>query len=144
MKPERRFTVRKADWSHDEPALKAVRFKVFVTEQGVPDEMECDGEDATAVHFLAEDGSGTPIGTARLVGSGQIGRMAVLKPWRRTGVGKALLRAVLDHLHTVPAASPFLNAQVDAIEFYRRQGFRSVGETFMEAGIAHKRMVPRE
>ena len=144
MKPERHFTVKKTDWSHDEPALKTVRFEVFVTEQGVPEEMECDGEDVSAVHFLAEDSQGAPIGTARLLGSGQIGRMAVLRPWRRAGVGKALLRAVLDHLRTVPTPRPFLNAQIDAMDFYRQQGFRSVGETFMEAGIAHKRMVLKE
>ena len=141
MKSERCFTVRKTDWSHDQPALKKVRFQVFVMEQAVPEALECDQEDEKAVHFLAQDSEGSPIGTARLLRNGQIGRMAVLKPWRRSGVGHALLCAILDFLRSADYPEPFLNAQIDAIAFYRQHGFRSVGATFMEAGIAHSKMV---
>ena len=141
MMSEVRFTVREADWRKDRPALKKVRFQVFVREQGVPEHMECDQEDESAMHFLALDSEGNPIGTARLLRSGQIGRMAVLKPWRHQGVGQALLCTTLDFIRAANYPNPFLNAQIEAIAFYRQHGFLSVGKTFMEAGIAHRKMV---
>lgn len=43
----------------------SVRLAVFVDEQGVPEELELDGKDDDATHFVAYDG-GRPIGVARL------------------------------------------------------------------------------
>jgi predicted GNAT family N-acyltransferase len=134
------FQVRRADWDLDRGALHSVRLAVFVREQGVPEELEWDDADAQAVHLLAlEDASGAAVGTARLLPGGQIGRMAVLPPWRRRGVGTALVRELLTI--TAPAGPPpFLNAQVSALPFYLREGFVPVGEVFEKAGIPHQRM----
>jgi ElaA protein len=68
--------------------------RVFVREQGVPADIELDHDDQRAIHFLAT-ASGKAIGTARVVVHGQsakIGRMAVLKSYRRRSVGTALLK----------------------------------------------------
>ena len=68
----------------------AIRVRVFVKEQGVPHEIELDRDDERATHFLAVQ-SGKAVGTARVVmrrGSAKIGRMAVLKSYRRKGLGK--------------------------------------------------------
>ncbi|HSQ06393.1 MAG TPA: GNAT family N-acetyltransferase, partial [Chromatiaceae bacterium] len=95
------FTIRQADWGTDREALRSVRLAVFVQEQGVPEELEWDSVDAGAVHLLGLSAEGTPIATARLLPTGQIGRMAVLPQWRGRGVGTALLREVLS-LATAP------------------------------------------
>ncbi|HIE55956.1 MAG TPA: GNAT family N-acetyltransferase, partial [Chromatiaceae bacterium] len=89
------FTIRPARWPEDEEQLRLVREKVFVVEQKVPLELEWDGLDSQCLHLLAEDDQGDPIGTARLLPDGHIGRMAVLKPWRGRGVGTALLNALM-------------------------------------------------
>jgi predicted GNAT family N-acyltransferase len=68
---------------------------VFVAEQGVPMDLEWNGLDGQAVHLLAEDRDGRPMGTTKLLASGQIGRMAVLRPWRGQGVGGRLLGEAL-------------------------------------------------
>ena len=143
MKTER-FHVRAAHWPRDGDALMAVRTAVFVDEQGVPAELEWDGRDAKAWHWLAEDVAGSPIGTARLLGSGQIGRMAVLPAWRGEGVGTALLAAVLHDAPRHDVRELWLNAQCTAEPFYARAGFAPEGVIFMEAGIPHRQMRRRQ
>ena len=135
-----RFGVRPANWLVDAAALRAVRQAVFVEEQGVPAELEWSDEDARAWHWLAEDTAGQPIGTARLLPTGQVGRMAVLAPWRRRGVGAALLRAVLHDAPQHLSGSLWLNAQCSAEGFYDRAGFAAQGPVFEDAGIPHRLM----
>jgi predicted GNAT family N-acyltransferase len=130
------FTIRKADWFADRDRLRLVRETVFVQEQKVPLELERDTADPQALHLLAESADGRPIGTARLLPGGHIGRMAVLRKWRGRGVGSALLRELL-RLNAGPC---HLNAQTSAVAFYRRHGFVEEGAEFMDAGIPHRRM----
>lgn len=134
------FNVREAHWNSDRDALCTVRQAVFVQEQGVPAELEWDGLDAGCSHLLAEDAQGRPIGCARLLPDGHIGRMAVVQPWRRRGVGRRLLQAALEQARSAGFTVVRLNAQVHALDFYRRQGFETCSEVFDEAGIAHRAM----
>ena len=120
-----------------------IRIRVFVQEQRVPAEIELDSDDQRAIHFLAIK-SGKAVGTARVVmnhGDAKIGRMAVLKSYRRKGVGAALLRRTILAAKRIHARRIYLHAQVAVIGFYSRLGFRSVGRVFDEAGIAHRKMI---
>jgi len=134
------FAVRRATWPADAAALRSVREAVFVREQGVPAELEWDDQDAGAWHWLAEAADGSPIGTARLLQTGQVGRMAVLPAWRRRGVGTALLQTVLRDATACGVGGLWLNAQCSAAGFYERAGFGAEGPVFTEAGIAHRSM----
>ena len=135
-------TIAEVSWAENAEALMQVRRAVFIDEQHVPEAEELDSEDKTATHFLAADENANPIGTARLLPSGQIGRMAVLPSWRRRQVGAGLLAAAVAAAAERDLA-PFLHAQVAAIGFYERNGFEAVGEVFMEADIEHRKMVRR-
>ena len=124
----------------------AIRLRVFVSEQGVPRDVELDDDDERAIHFLATI-SARPVGTARLVMHGKkakIGRMAVLKKYRRKGIGAALLKRGIAAAKSRGARTIFLHAQVPVIEFYEKMGFRCVGPGFDEAGIAHRQMILME
>ena len=134
------WRVRRADWARDGPALRRIREQVFVGEQGVSAAEEWEGLDPRAVHLIAEDPDGNAIATARLLPSGQIGRMAVVRGWRGRGVGRALLRLALRIAREDGLPAPFLHAQTQALGFYERLGFAPQGEVFDEAGIAHQRM----
>jgi predicted GNAT family N-acyltransferase len=138
------FRIRKALWTTDHEALRMIRRQVFVIEQQVPAQLEWDGQDEEALHLVAEDESTRAIGTARLLNSGQIGRMAVLKEWRREGVGGRLLKEILAVALQEDYPAPWLNAQVSVIDFYTKNHFYSEGERFLEAGITHQRMVYKE
>lgn len=133
--------IRAAHWTRDGAQLRAVRESVFVREQNVPLDLEWDGMDETCIHCLALTADATAIGTARLLPDGHIGRMAVLPTWRRRGVGSAMLRWLMGRARSDGFTYVRLNAQVHALEFYRRHGFEVEGEVFMEAGIAHRAMV---
>lgn len=140
---EHNFRIRRADWEFDETRVRALRLEVFVGEQGISASLEWDGLDPQAAHVIAESEQGEPIGTARLLPSGQIGRMAVLASWRRRGVGKGLLLTLLRLALEQGCQQPFLNAQVSVLPFYRHLGFEPDGAVFDEAGIAHQRMSMR-
>ena len=131
------FRVVEADWLARSVELMAVRNSVFVDEQGVPPELECDGRDADAMHFLAMDKADNPLGTARLLADGQIGRIAVLPAFRRRGIGRRLLGLAVESACARGDRRVWLHAQIDAQELYLQAGFRIVGERFMEAGIPH-------
>ena len=131
------FRVVKVGWSARRAELMAIRTDVFVDEQGVPPELECDGRDADAMHFLATDDVGNPVGVARLLADGQIGRIAVLPAFRRRGIGRRLLDLALDAARARGDGRVWLHAQIDAQDLYLQAGFRIVGERFMEAGIPH-------
>ena len=120
-----------------------IRIRVFVQEQRVPAEIELDTDDQRAIHFLAIT-SGKAVGTARIVmkhGNAKIGRMAVLKSYRRKGVGARLLKHAVATAQKLRAGKIYLHAQVAAIDFYEGLGFRAVGKVFDEAGIPHRKMV---
>ena len=132
--------VRIADWRKDNAAIRRIRESVFIAEQGVPPELEWDGEDAEAVHFLAFAGE-LAVATARLLSDGHIGRVAVLKDWRNQKIGHALMSTTLAEAERRGLRRQLLSAQVHATRFYERLGFAVVGDEYLDAGIPHVEMV---
>jgi predicted GNAT family N-acyltransferase len=124
----------------------AIRLRVFVEEQGVPPDIELDRDDQRAIHFLAFIGE-KAVGTARIVarrGTAKIGRMAVLKRFRGTGIGAKLLKHAVTTAKRFGARKIYLHAQVAVIGFYQKLGFRCVGPVFDEAAIPHRKMVLKQ
>lgn len=135
------LTVIVADWNKPEhqARLKAIREQVFMQEQGVSAELESDGLDDSAVHFLAYRDQ-QAIAAARLLSDGHIGRMAVLKKWRQQGVGRAIMQVILNYSHSHAYPTLFLHAQTQAVGFYETFGFQVEGDEFLDAGIPHRLM----
>lgn len=129
--------VIEAGWFEYKDDLQLIRKVVFIDEQDVPKDLEWDGLDEDATHFLALNSAGQKLGCARLLPSGQIGRMAVYKEFRDQGIGLLLLNAAVDNARAKGFDRVFLHAQAYAEEFYRRGGFLPHGELFAEAGIDH-------
>lgn len=110
---------------------------MFIQEQKVPIALEWDGLDDAAQHLLVLANDGAAIGCARLLGDGSIGRMAVLKPWRGMGVGKALLGKALDIYKHQGVHKITLSAQMHAITFYEKAGFAVCSTPYLDANILH-------
>jgi predicted GNAT family N-acyltransferase len=127
-------------WEKAQPVAGPLRFAIFVGEQNVPSGIELDDLDATCVHAVAFDVDGKAIGTGRLLPDGHIGRMAVVKEWRRRGVGAEILQALMDEARRRGHKEVALSAQLQAAEFYRGFGFEAEGKVYKEAGILHQRM----
>ena len=138
-----KFHVAVAPWHQFDARLRDVRQRVFTEEQGVPAELDVDGIDPECVHFVAHDDRGAVIGTARLMPTGQIGRMAVLPEHRKHGVGRRLLELAVAEARRLNLPHVFLHAQSHAQGFYEKSGFVAHGEEFEEAGIPHVEMTLR-
>jgi predicted GNAT family N-acyltransferase len=132
--------VELGDWTTMRSAAEPIRYAVFVEEQKVPAEIELDEFDPLCLHALAFDRAGRVVGTGRLLPDGHIGRMAVLSQARGSGVGSALLRALMEAARARGDREVALSAQAHAIPFYERFGFVAEGDEYDDAGIAHRMM----
>ena len=108
-------------------------------------EIEFDGLDEFCHHYLAKINE-LAIGTARIreekKGTFKIERMAILKEYRKKGVGRAIMEEILKHyLNLNKVNNLILNSQIEAKDFYKKFGFVEVGEEFIEANIIHKKMM---
>jgi len=138
--PKSTFTIRAASWYDDLVVLQDLRRRVFVVEQRVPEVLEWDDADPVSTHVLAMTASGQAIGTGRLLPDGHVGRMAVVREWRRRGVGSALLEWLISSARGRGVRVLRLHAQTHALDFYVRYGFVAHGGIFSEAGIPHRKM----
>ena len=132
----------------DLAAALELRRRVFCEEQGVPEELERDADDATAIHLVAVEPSGSVVATCRLLRHGSavvLQRMAVERDARGVGLGARLLDAAHAEAAAAGAREVELHAQVAVRDFYARAGYAAEGAEFEEAGIAHvvmRRAVP--
>ena len=138
-------TVRVGRWSELGTDARAIRTEVFVAEQGISPELEWDDADGSCVHAVAYNRFGAAVGTGRLLehvpGVAKIGRMAVRRPVRGTGAGRAVLDALCVAARRQGFNEALLHAQRSAETFYVAEGFVPRGQPFEEAGIPHIEMV---
>lgn len=135
-----KFRMTLGNWATQQKDAQPIRYEVFVIEQKVPVELEWDDMDKVCLHAVAYDEQGQAIGTGRLLPDGHIGRMAVRIMARGTGVGGALLEALMTQAKERGDRFVLLSAQTHAEQFYQRYGFVREGEEFTEAGIPHIQM----
>ena len=120
----------------------AIRRRVFIEEQHVPEEIEMDSDDAHAFHALALL-DGKPAGCGRYVAHDdyvKIGRMAVRQELRSHGIGRRILEFLMDTARERGYRRAILHAQLSAEGFYLKNQYTAVGDVFEEAGIPHRKM----
>jgi predicted GNAT family N-acyltransferase len=137
-------------WSELGKDAAKIRAEVFVKEQGIPAELEWDDTDKVCIHVLVYSESGAEskaVGTGRLIapekegGPAKIGRMAVLKEFRRQGIGDDIMQALIEHAFDAGYETIELSAQAYVQGFYANHGFVAKGELYEEVGIAHQKMM---
>jgi predicted GNAT family N-acyltransferase len=138
------YLVRFASSVQDLDAGYALRRDVFETEQNIPRPLDRDPYDYAADHVVAFDESGRCVGTGRIVRmdarTAHIGRMAVAKDKRKSGIGALVLEA-LERMAAMRGLSDLLVAsQLPAEAFYKNRGFARQGEVFLDQGVPHVMM----
>jgi predicted GNAT family N-acyltransferase len=119
-----------------------VRTAVFVHEQHVPLEEEMDEHDETATHIVMYDND-KPIGAARLRiidRYGKLERICILKSYRKFGYGKHIVHKLEEIAREQNVSKSKLNAQTQAEGFYKKLGYETVSDVFMDANIPHVTM----
>lgn len=124
--------------------IAPIRREVFGLEQGWTDDILFDEADETAVQAVVyKDMNRTiPVGVGRLHKTGdgaeyKIGRIAIKKEERGQGYGDFIVRMLVDKGLLMGADRVLVGAQPHAIDFYKKIGFRPIGESYIEAGIEH-------
>jgi predicted GNAT family N-acyltransferase len=133
--------VEKVQSALDLEKVFEIRRQVFVIEQHCPPELEWEHEEVS-VHFLAKY-NGVPAGACRWRKTElgyKLERFAVLKEFRGKGIAQEMMKTVLKDL-PADAKYIYLNAQIAAIELYKKFNFMPQGKQFEEAGIQHYKMV---
>jgi predicted GNAT family N-acyltransferase len=120
----------------------AIRKEVFVVEQGVPLKDEYDQFDVLnrlcehiLVHYKDQ-----PVGTGRIRfidGVGKLERICILEPYRKFGLGKIIINALEKIAEEKGASQVKLHGQTQAEAFYKKLGYRTASDIFMEDGIPH-------
>ncbi|MEY3375254.1 MAG: hypothetical protein RLZZ497_587 [Pseudomonadota bacterium] len=131
-----------AKWIDDHTQLKNIREKVFIQEQKVTPELEWDGMDEKAIHFLVFNDKAA-IGCARAIvikDHMQLGRMAVLKEYRGQGIGSALIEKAMTIAKLNQLSAIYISAQCHAIDFYKKFGFEVKSDIYLDAEIPHRDM----
>lgn len=134
-------SIKTGSWADLGEYCKSIRLPVFVEEQGVPQHLELDPQDETFLHVVIFNHDNTAIATARLAPNGKFGRMAVLKKYRRQGLGAELLREITKLANSLELEQLACHAQQSAVNFYQNNGFQITGKPFQEAGITHIKML---
>ena len=121
-----------------------IREKVFMDEQKVPAELEWDELDEVSTHFYLTCND-IPVGTVRLAvfdsEIGKIGRMAILKEYRRNGFGKVIMENIINYAKQNKIKKLVLASQSYITEFYEKLGFKVIGDEFLDANIPHFKMI---
>ena len=121
------------------PEAMAIRTAVFVREQGFTD--EDDETDKIARHIVIYDGE-EPIATCRFFPEGHentylIGRVAVVRSRRGEHLGALLIRAAEDAIRSLGGTAVVIHAQMQARDFYLKQGYAERGVFDLDEGCPH-------
>lgn len=121
-----------------------VRFEVFVHEQHFVDEV--DALDSVAHHVVLFDEQDRPFATGRVFedsgapGTYIIGRVAVKKHMRSSGLGSVIMENLEQRAAELGAVSIVLGAQLQAKPFYEKLGYAPTGEEYYEQDCPHVKM----
>ena len=125
-------------WADEHSRLMAVREPVFVDEQGFSSDIEIDDDDPVSEHYLMIVDN-RPVATARLTPDGHIGRVAVLAEFRGKGLGRLIMENVISNGER-KFDKLILSSQLHAVDFYKKLGFKTKGDVYLEAGAEHIEM----
>jgi predicted GNAT family N-acyltransferase len=123
-----------------------IRNKVFVEEQGVPLENEFDEFDTlngTCEHILVYYND-QPAGTGRVRiadGVGKLERICILVAYRKLGLGKTIIKKLEEIAAEKGVSRVKLHGQTQAEGFYKKLGYLTSSDVFIEEDIPHVLMV---
>ena len=123
-----------------------IRKEVFVVEQGVPLEDEFDEFDSLGgqcEHILVYDNE-KAVGTGRLRVVDDFGKLesiCILEPYRKFGLGKVIIQTLEEIAKVKEIDRVKLHGQTQAEGFYKKLGYQTSSNVFIEDGIPHILMI---
>lgn len=122
---------------------KYIRQAVFCEEQGYSEANEFDDIDYISYHLVFYFGK-HPVATGRIYtgkdGETHLGRIAVVKEHRGTGLGQRVMKEMIRKAGEINSRSLHLSAQSRVVTFYEKLGFTIAGEEYMDGHVPHRDM----
>lgn len=121
---------------------RELRNKILLRPIGIPD-FGWEMNDPVSWHFVAMDGSSL-IGCVLLVPldvkktKGQLIQMAVETNWQGKGVGKLLVKSLINFARSSGLKEIEIHSRSEVTTFYEQFGFKVFGDEFEEVGIKHR------
>lgn len=126
--------------------LLRLRNEVFIVEQKCPYQ-DLDNKDYKAHHLLIYKEEKL-VAYSRIFpekvsfNEASIGRIIVCKELRSTGLGKILMKKSIESLFAIHGEQPIrIGAQFYAVPFYKKFGFETDGDIYLEDHIEHIEMI---
>ena len=120
----------------------SIREAVFMEEQGFHNEF--DEIDETCWH-LSLTVDGIPVGCARIFPDKDdlwhVGRVAILKDYRKLHLGNILMDAVAEKVAALGGRGMILSAQCQAAGFYLKNGYTVTSDIYMDEHCPHQDMM---
>lgn len=139
--------IQKAATAADINRCLNIRRNVFVLEKGVPEEIEMDEYDCPnndCTHFLIRYNN-ADVGTLRCLclsrEAVKIQRFCILSSCRGLGIGKETMEYIEALYKNLGVSVIEMNAKFEVSAFYEKCGYKTVSDTFTEAGVVHVKMV---
>lgn len=135
------YSISRVQWEQAAPLLKTVREQVFICERRIPKRIEFDCKDRYAHHILVcSDISQEAVATGRILASGEIGRIAVLKAHRKDQLDKIILIKLFTIAKELKLREIFIYSPLYTTNYFSQYNFIRKGSVFMEAGIPKQKM----
>lgn len=114
-----------------------IRRIVFINEMNVSEADEFEFDENATHYLVLKDKQAVATSRWRITDEGiKLERFAVLKSHRSKGYGRLILKQMLEDA-IQQNKYIYLYAQIEAVNFYQKNGFTTRGDQFMEAGIKH-------
>ena len=122
-------------YGHDLSEVMTIRRKVFIEEMNIPEDVEFDEQDTTAMHVIVyeEAGGKKAVATGRICFDGtdcEIGHIAVLKEFRHKKYGDFAVRMLLNKAFTAGITDVSVISFAETTEFFETIGFRKSSDIF--------------
>ncbi len=122
-----------------------LRKQVFIDEQKISYEDEFDLKDDEYDVFLLIIKK-KAVATLRCKPTSEglkVGRVCTLKEYRNKGYARLLMEKMEEVARNKACLQIFLEAQLSALAFYEKLGYKAYGDVFLDANIEHKKMVKK-
>lgn len=128
-------------WNEAEAPLKSLKPLLAIQEATSPNQT-FDNYDAQATHFIVSDTQGSPVGCARLMNTGVIGRPQVLHAFANQGAETLLIESIISYAkENTRLDSLTITEDVRLAPYYVHFGFKADGEPSMDHALPSQRMV---
>ena len=136
------YSVSRVQWQHAAPLLRDLRERVFICEWRIPKRVEFDRNDNSAYHMIVcDDDTQEPIATGRMLATGEISRVAVLRQYRKQHIDEVVVKGLLNIARELDLSEVSVKCPLEKVPHFKANNFRPSGSVFMEAGIPRQRMV---